>query len=204
MVVAATGAVPAVPDVPGLEEIRAYTALDILEVDLAELGENVLVVGGLNDHLAPLAAADLLADRGKQVVLLSECILPGQAAEPSILHLLTKRLLEKRVRIEALTQLVKGERAPRYGTSSPGRPPSSATSTRSCSPPAPSRSTSPRPAASSTASATAWHRDGWCTPRSTAPVSAPSLRGRRKADRSLAIPARLPAPAGSALREMSW
>ncbi|PZH16096.1 hypothetical protein C1I97_07090 [Streptomyces sp. NTH33] len=111
-VVAATGAVPAVPNVPGLEETRVYTALDILETDPAELGENVLVVGGLNDHLAPLAAADLLASRGKRVVLLSECILPGQAAEPSILHLLTKRLLEKRVRVEALTQLVKGGERP--------------------------------------------------------------------------------------------
>ncbi|GGV13471.1 FAD-dependent oxidoreductase [Streptomyces griseoflavus] len=106
-VVVATGALPAVPDVPGLEEIRTRTALDILDTDLAELGENVLVVGGLNDHLAPLAAADLLAGHGKKVVLLSECILPGQAAEPSILHLLTKRLLEKHVRIEALTELVK-------------------------------------------------------------------------------------------------
>ncbi len=104
-VVVATGSVPVVPDLPGLEDVRTFTALDIL-VDASEVGDRVLVVGGLNDHVAPLAAADYLADRGKEVVLISECLLPGQGAEPSILHKLTKHLLEKHVRVEALTELV--------------------------------------------------------------------------------------------------
>ncbi len=41
-------------------------------------------------------------------MLISECLLPGQGAEPSILHKLTKHLLEKHVRVEALTELVCG------------------------------------------------------------------------------------------------
>lgn len=104
-VVAATGAMPAIPDLPGAGDIRTFSALDILDMDLSELGESVLVVGGLNDHVAPLAAADFLAAAGKKVTLISECFVPGQGAEPSILHLLTQRCLEQGVDIRANTRL---------------------------------------------------------------------------------------------------
>ncbi|MET7541420.1 FAD-dependent oxidoreductase [Streptomyces sp. NPDC005507] len=114
-VVAATGATPLVPDLPGIEETRTCTALDILDMDLTELGETVLVVGGLNNHVAPLAAADFLAAAGKSVTLISECFQPGQGIEPSILHLLTERCLERGVDIKANTRLVSlGSKAELY------------------------------------------------------------------------------------------
>ncbi|MCC9198506.1 FAD-dependent oxidoreductase (plasmid) [Arthrobacter sp. zg-Y820] len=105
-VVAATGALPAVPDLPGLVETRTMTALDILDADLEDIGDSVLVVGGLNDHVAPMAAAEFLVDAGKTVTLVSECFVIGQGVEPSILHLLTERLLQKGVTMMANTELV--------------------------------------------------------------------------------------------------
>lgn len=107
-VVVATGSTPDIPDLPGTDDVPAYSGLSLLETDLAEVGDRVLVVGGLNDHVAPLAAADYLAQGGKTVTLISECMLPGQSAEPSILHLLTKRLHENEVDIRPLTRFSKG------------------------------------------------------------------------------------------------
>lgn len=110
-VVLATGAVPALPDVAGTDEVPCHTALDILREGV-ELSGRVLVVGGLNDHLAPLAAADYLADHGCEVVLTSENLYIGQGLEWSVLHLMTKRLQHKHVRTEALTALVRAGRRP--------------------------------------------------------------------------------------------
>lgn len=111
-VVIATGSVPTIPDIAGLDEVPTYSGLSLLEADLASIGDRVLVVGGLNDHVAPLAAADYLAQAGKSVTLISECMLAGQSAEPSILHLMTKRLLENNVDIQTLTQFYKGGAEP--------------------------------------------------------------------------------------------
>jgi len=107
-VIVATGSVPDIPEAAGADDVSVYSGLSVLEEDLDRIGDRVLVVGGLNDHVAPLAAADYLAQAGKSVTLISECLLPGQSAEPSILHLLTKRLHENEVQIKPLTRLVKG------------------------------------------------------------------------------------------------
>lgn len=112
-VVAATGALPRVPDLPGLEETATYSALDILTADLSELGQRVLVIGGLNDHIAPLAAAEFLANAGKEVVVTSECVYPGQGAEPSILHELTRNLATKGVQVRPITRVASLGPAPR-------------------------------------------------------------------------------------------
>lgn len=109
-VVVATGSVPDVPHLPG--GIATYSGLSVLEEDISRIGDRVLVVGGRNDHVAPLAAADYLASNGKSVTLISECMLPGQSAEPSILHALTKRLLENAVDIRPLTRLLTQGTAP--------------------------------------------------------------------------------------------
>ncbi|MER6150074.1 FAD-dependent oxidoreductase [Streptomyces hirsutus] len=105
--VVATGSVPDIPDMAGIDDVPVYSGLSLLEEDLDRIGDRVLVVGGLNDHVAPLAAADYLAQAGRSVTLISECLLPGQGAEPSILHLLTKRLHEKQVDIRPVTRFHK-------------------------------------------------------------------------------------------------
>lgn len=107
-VIVATGSVPDIPAEAGADDVAVYSGLSVLEEDLDRIGNRILVVGGLNDHVAPLATADYLAQAGKSVTLISECMLPGQSAEPSILHLLTKRLHENQVQIKPLMRFVKG------------------------------------------------------------------------------------------------
>lgn len=112
-VILATGAVPAYPDIDGLDDVVCTTALDLVR-DIDKMGDRVLVVGGLNDHLAPLVAAEYLADRGKEVVLISENVYIGQGLEWSILHLMLKRLLEKHVDLQPLTEIVRAGRRPEF------------------------------------------------------------------------------------------
>lgn len=109
--VVAIGSAPVIPQLEGIESTRAFTALDILD-NPPDVGQRVLVVGGLMDNLPPVLAALYLADQGKEITLLSENMTIGQGLEWSILHLLTKRLLEKNVRLMPLTELVKAGPVP--------------------------------------------------------------------------------------------
>ncbi len=70
VVVVATGGVPLVPDVPGIGGPDVVTALDVLRG--ATTRDRAVVVGGLEAHLGPPTVAELLADRGVEVELLSE------------------------------------------------------------------------------------------------------------------------------------
>jgi hypothetical protein len=65
----------------------------------------VVVVGGIEDHLAPLTVARFLAENGRRVDLITELIHAGEGLEPATLHLLTKELLERTVAIRTLTGL---------------------------------------------------------------------------------------------------
>lgn len=103
--VIATGAEPYRPDVPGVDDSRVITAIELLE-DPSIRGGRALVVGGLDDYLAPLTTADLLASRGALVEVISENFSIGQAVEPATLYALTNRLLEKKVTLSPLTKLV--------------------------------------------------------------------------------------------------
>lgn len=109
--VIAVGAEPVVPVVDGMDRSQVFSPLDILE-DTARVGQRVLVVGGMNDHLGPVLAALYLADQGKQVTLLSENMGIGQGLEWSIQHFLMKRLLEKEVHLLPLTELVQAATVP--------------------------------------------------------------------------------------------
>ncbi len=56
------------------------------------VGQRVVVAGGLDDHLPPLIVADYLARLGREVILLTEAPMPGQAVEAASLYLLLRRL----------------------------------------------------------------------------------------------------------------
>jgi len=104
VVVVATGSTAYRPQVPGIDAAHVSTALEVLRGE-ASLGQRVLVVGGLDDHLGPPTIAEFLSDQGKQVVLICEPVSLGQGIEPSTLTILTRRLLEKDVRVEPHTTL---------------------------------------------------------------------------------------------------
>ncbi len=103
-VIVATGSRPYVPPVPGIDGTHVVTANQVLAGEVP-VGERVVVVGGLEDHLAPPTMADLLAGQGKQVELLTELMTMGVGIEPSTLNVLVKRLLVKGVALSTLTAL---------------------------------------------------------------------------------------------------
>ena len=67
------------------------------------LGHHVAVVGGRDDHLPPLVAADYLAGRGHRVTLLTEMAVPGKEVEPASLFAVLRRLHERGVDIRSFT-----------------------------------------------------------------------------------------------------
>jgi hypothetical protein len=93
--VVATGAGWAVP----VGQVDAASALSRPE----RLGQRVVVAGGLDDHLPPLIVADYLARLGREVILLTEAPMPGQAVEAASLYLLLKRLHLAKVSIRPTT-----------------------------------------------------------------------------------------------------
>lgn len=102
--VVATGAEPYVPDLPGISEANTVFAEQVFDGS-ANLGLRVVVLAGLEDHLRPLTIADLLAQRGHAVEIVSELQSVGRAVENRTLYQLLKRLLERDVRLTTLTQI---------------------------------------------------------------------------------------------------
>lgn len=109
--VLAVGSVPAMPQLPGMDQLPVFNPLEILD-NPSTLGQRVMVVGGLNDHLPPVLAALYLAEQGKDVTLLSENVGIGQGLEWSIQHFVLKRLLELNVRLMTLTELTAAGKVP--------------------------------------------------------------------------------------------
>ncbi len=103
-VVVAVGAVPFVPALPGLDGGNVVTAVDVL-LGTARVGNRVVVVAGLEEHLPPLSIAGFLAGKGKQVEVISEMLVAGHGIEMRTLHPLTRRLLEQGVALTPLTKL---------------------------------------------------------------------------------------------------
>jgi 2,4-dienoyl-CoA reductase-like NADH-dependent reductase (Old Yellow Enzyme family)/thioredoxin reductase len=104
VVVLATGSTEWTPPVDGLGLVPAFTAGQLLRGE-ATLGDHVVVVGGRDDHLPPLIAADAASDRARRVTLLNEPIVHGEGLEDATRYALTRRLLEKSVDIRAMTAL---------------------------------------------------------------------------------------------------
>jgi pyruvate/2-oxoglutarate dehydrogenase complex dihydrolipoamide dehydrogenase (E3) component len=101
-VIVATGAEPARPTIDGIQQDTVVTAEDVLR-GVVQVGARVVVLGGLEDHLRPLTIADLLAQRGHRVEIVSELKSVGPGVENRTLHQLLKRLLEREVQLTTLT-----------------------------------------------------------------------------------------------------
>lgn len=97
VVVVATGGRALVPDVPGIGEDDVVTALDVLAG--APTGDRVVVVGGLDNHLAGPTIAEFLADQGKDVEFLSERFDFADGVEDATRLPLARRLSTKSVTV---------------------------------------------------------------------------------------------------------
>jgi 2,4-dienoyl-CoA reductase-like NADH-dependent reductase (Old Yellow Enzyme family) len=101
-VVLATGGRPATATFPGADSPGVVTVDDVL-TGVAAVGPRVVVVAGLEDHLRPVTAADLLRSRGHEVVVVGEPMTIGQGIERRTQHQLLKRLLEAEVVLRPMT-----------------------------------------------------------------------------------------------------
>jgi pyruvate/2-oxoglutarate dehydrogenase complex dihydrolipoamide dehydrogenase (E3) component len=102
-VVVATGGIPIVPDVPGITGAGVVQALDVLRG--TEVTGDVVVVGGYDKHLGPPTVAELLADRGCTVELVSEHLDFASGVEDGTRFPLMQRLRAKGVRVSQLHRL---------------------------------------------------------------------------------------------------
>lgn len=104
VVVLAVGAREVLPEIPGIDLPHVTTALPVLAGTVTPSG-HVAVMGGLDDHLAPLVVSDLLARAGCQVSLMTEQVAPGEGVEPATRLALWRRLREHAVSVRPLTAL---------------------------------------------------------------------------------------------------
>ncbi len=94
-VIVATGSLPYFPDIPGLDGENVCNVRQVLEGEVT-VGENVVIIGG-DEHIRALSVADLLADQGKKVEVLSREYACGSALEPCTRQSLYQRLFTKGV-----------------------------------------------------------------------------------------------------------
>lgn len=103
-VVVATGAVAHVPNIPGITSPHVVTGVRVLAGD-AKVGQKVLVVGEMDNHIAAGTLGEFLADRGKQVEVITEQVDWALGAEHPTRYVLLKRLLTKGVTLSTMTRL---------------------------------------------------------------------------------------------------
>ena len=103
-VIVATGAMPKIPAVPGIDGPNVTTIRQVLE-DEATVGRRVCVVAGFDGHHGPPSLAELLANRGCDVELITERMVIAEAQDPGQQHAMLKRLMEKGVGLHTLTGL---------------------------------------------------------------------------------------------------
>ncbi len=103
-VIVATGSVDKVPSVPGIDGHNVVTIRQVLQ-DEATVGKRVCIVSGFDGHHGPPSLAELLAERGCEVELITERMLIAEAQDPGQHHFILKRLMEKRVGMHTLTGL---------------------------------------------------------------------------------------------------
>jgi len=94
-VVVATGARPMVPQVEGRE---VFTAWDVLRGKVPG-GQKMVVVDGDKENQVAIGAAEYLADRGKQVEIISQLPYVGKDLDTLNFVPVYKRLFEKGVRV---------------------------------------------------------------------------------------------------------
>ena len=103
-VVVATGGRPAPLPLPAEGGPAAVDAAAVL-TGAARLGRRVCVVAGFDGHRAPATLAEMLAQAGHEVTLISERALIGESLDPGTNHLLLKRLFESGVAMHTFTGL---------------------------------------------------------------------------------------------------
>ncbi len=102
LVVVATGAQPQAPRFPVTGEGFVVAARDVLTGQVKP-GKSVCIVAGFDGHRGPGTLAELLAEDGRKVQLLTERMFVGEAQDPGSNHAMQKRLLEKGVVLTPLT-----------------------------------------------------------------------------------------------------
>jgi 2,4-dienoyl-CoA reductase-like NADH-dependent reductase (Old Yellow Enzyme family)/thioredoxin reductase len=111
-VVVATGGVPAIPDVPGVRGPGVLVALDLVaDGPRPPILDKVLVVGGLDDHIGAPTMAELLADQGRTVELITEHVDFAPGAEDGTRLALLSRLMNKGVTISTTHKLARVDSA---------------------------------------------------------------------------------------------
>lgn len=100
-VVVATGAAPYIPDVPGANGENVVEMRQVIQ-DEVEVGQNV-VVADCQSHIYGLDTADILADRGKMVELLTESVYAGGQVDNYTIEAIYAIVLGKGVVITPLT-----------------------------------------------------------------------------------------------------
>ncbi len=109
-VIVATGGRAIVPDVPGMSEAGHLTALDLFGDDRPlPSTPRVVVVSGLESHLAGPTIAEYLADQGKEVELINEQVNFAQGAEDGTRLALLSRLRAKNVAVSQFHRLERVE-----------------------------------------------------------------------------------------------
>lgn len=93
-IVLAVGSTPYVPDLPGIDAAHVITAPQALEG--AETGERVLIADWAGDWAA-LDVADILADKGKSVRLVSSTLYVGEYVHQYLRNIYLERMYRKRV-----------------------------------------------------------------------------------------------------------
>ncbi len=106
VVVVATGSVPLVPEIPGNDGQNVFTSWEVLE-GKDGIGDNVVVVGGVEGHQPPLTIAENLADKGKKVTILSRLPVPGYDIDfiTTVAQPLYTRLFRKKIKFKTFVEL---------------------------------------------------------------------------------------------------
>jgi 2,4-dienoyl-CoA reductase-like NADH-dependent reductase (Old Yellow Enzyme family)/thioredoxin reductase len=103
-IIIATGATAKTPSVPGIDGPNVTTIREVLGGE-ATVGQRVCVVAEFDGHHGPASLAELLADQGRDVDLITERMVIAEAQDPGQQHALLKRLMEKNVGLHTLTGL---------------------------------------------------------------------------------------------------
>jgi mycofactocin system FadH/OYE family oxidoreductase 2 len=102
-VVVATGSVPSLPPVPGGNRDNVVWVRDVLQGEAA-VGDNVLVVA-VEQHEQALGVAIFLADKGKQVELITHCLYAGSELDTNTLPFMYGQVLSRSGVITPLTRI---------------------------------------------------------------------------------------------------
>lgn len=100
--IVATGSVPIVPDFPGSQSEKVISALDILS-GKKETGDKVVIIGG---GMIGCETAELLASKGKKVIVLEMLDRIASDVGPSNRWVLIMRLRKAGVRLETKAKVV--------------------------------------------------------------------------------------------------